>query len=397
MKSRIRDTVLTLLGITALIVYVLACRPSFSPDGTKVVFPLIDRKARQTSVVVYDVKKKTVETIAAASSTKNSGEDKDEVLAYSAQWLPQGRQVLANGISLIMILPVGSQSPTRILTLDDKLEAGSLIMPPPVIGNYQFLVSSTSVQEKNEKGQTVTVDKPAILRVNLDTWDTVTTRIRMNVNLIGNGTQLFYTGETQNGDQDVYEIGRLDPEKVTQNALLQLRKEEYGELTGFLSPNKKGDRFAITAHLDDAARVLLVRGSVVEKVLSVAGKESGIRIGNAEWSPDEKKIFAAFIKKLDKDGNAQFGILEVPLDGGSIHELSLFTGKSTDDTLWFYQIALSPDGRQVAASSVCVGSDGDIKPQDHALYLVDVSSSAWNVTKVPVPFPSEPKSGADKK
>jgi hypothetical protein len=397
MKCRMRDSFLTLLGIAGLLVYVLACRPSFSPDGTKVVFPVVDNKARRTSIVLYDIKRKTLETMAVFASTKNTGEDKDEVLAYSVQWLPPGQHVLVNGISLIMTLAVGSQSPARILTLDEKLDAGSLILPPPMIGNHQFLISKIKEQERDAKGEMLQVEKPALMRINLQTWETKFLPIRLECSLFSNGTQLFYSGQIHDGDQKAYEIGRLDMETGTQTALLQLKEKEYGELDGFVSLNRAGDRFAIGSLYQDEIRIVLIRGNSVEKMIPVTAKGSPVKIGNMEWSADEKSLYAAYTREVDKDGNIQFGVLEVPLNGGSTHEMPLFTGKLSDDDLLYFPIALSPDGRRIAASSLSFGSDEEIQPQDRALYLVDLSSSKWKVVKVAVPLPSPAKTEAGKK
>jgi len=50
----IRDHILAAIGVGAFILCVLACRPAFSPDGKKVVFPVFDPGSEQTTVMLYD-------------------------------------------------------------------------------------------------------------------------------------------------------------------------------------------------------------------------------------------------------------------------------------------------------------------------------------------------------
>jgi hypothetical protein len=388
MRSKIRDACFTLLGIAGLMVYVLGCAPSFSPDGTKVAFPVINNQAGQTSIVVYDIEKKTFETLAVFAGTKNEG-DGDEVLAYSVQWMPRGQQVLINGMSLITIMPVGSQGHARTLLLN-KAKASVPILPPPVIGDYQYVFP---------KGD----NPPALLRVNLQSWETQSIPIKyageLGGDLFSDGTQLYCTGKIDNNGQTVYEIIKLNGEDGTQTVLLQLSKDECGELTGFFRLNQAGDRMAIGFTYLDGGKIVLVRGNSMERMIPVGVMGGWIKIGKLEWSTDEKSLFASFVKMLDDEGNAQFGVIEVPLHGGNTHEMPLFTGKSSseDDELLYFQIALSPDGKKIAASSLSFESKTDLEPQDRALYLVDMSHPQWEVTKVPMPLLSASKAEAGKR
>jgi hypothetical protein len=385
MKSRICDCFLTLLGIAGLMVYVLGCGPSFSPDGTKVAFPVLDREAGQTSIVVYDMNKNTLETVAVFAGTTGGEMEEDEALGYSVQWMPRGQQVLINGSSLITILPVGSQGPARTLALN-KEKASCPTFPPPVIGDYQYIFT----REAKE-------DHPiTLLRVNLQSWETKSIPIQPRGEPSGpfsDGKQLYYADKIDNKDQTVYEIIKLNGEDGTQTVLLQLNEEECGKLMGFFRWNHTGDRFAIPSIYQDEAHIVLIRGNSIEKMIPVGAKGRRINMGNLEWSTDEKSLFATFAERLDdEEDNAQFGVIEVPLDGGSTHEIPLFTGKldNNEDGLFCFQIALSPDGRKIAASSLSFISDSDeaLKPQDRALYLVDISRPQWEVTKVPMPPPS---------
>ena len=371
--NRLRDILLTLFGILALAIYVLACRPSFSPDGSRVVYTVIGDK--QTRVMLYDIKNKHSETLFVALSPS------DHEITCSAQWLPNGQQVLINGESSIIILPVGSSKPARLIVLHEKVNEESMVFPLPVVGNNQFLAN-----------------KSDILRVNLETGETLKVAGKDKedyVLLKGPGSQVFYAVLSGDHKEDkVLEIGRLDTETLARTPLIELRPQEGQKFSPFLSAARDGNRLALTGRYQDELQILIYRGLALEKTLSVATKKSDIKLGNTEWSSDEKTIYAAFSRKLDNGDNAQYGVLGVPLNGDTIHETLLFTGKAedgNDNSTNLFQIALSPDGRRIAATSALHN------PEDQALYLIDVGNAQWKVTKIPVPIMSDTESVAKKK
>ena len=58
-----RASILPLIGLIALSAYILACRPGFSPDGSQVVYPVLDEKTNSFRIVVYDLKQKKNTTL----------------------------------------------------------------------------------------------------------------------------------------------------------------------------------------------------------------------------------------------------------------------------------------------------------------------------------------------
>jgi hypothetical protein len=57
---------------------------------------------------------------------------------------------------------------------------------------------------------------------------------------------------------------------------------------------------------------------------------------------------------------------------------------------------LSPNGRYVVASSICL-EDGTAKPEDRSLFMVDLGSPDRRVARVAVPFPAAPRSARELK
>ena len=372
MKSGILDTCLTLLGMTGLLVYVLACAPSFSPDGRKVAFPVVDYDTDRVSILVCDINKKNFETVTEFANP----ELPDEEMAYTVQWTPDGKHILITGSSLIMMAPAESRAPARTFQLRGDIDLWSL-STPPVIGDHLFLV---------------TEDEPVLYRLNLQSWEWKSFQLPFNQDESGmvfsDGKQLYLPVKLDKEGQTVYSIMRVNTETGECTRVAQIRSDDTGELTGYSWLKLAGNRFAAVSNDEDTARIVLIRGDSVEKTI-LAGKEGeDIKIGNLAPSPDGKRIFASVCRK-DGSGNIEFGIMESQLDGGETRRMILFTGSpeiDDDKNEFSFQIAISPDGKKIAASSVSGIEYEKLRPGDRALYLVDVSRQEWKSEKIRVPL-----------
>jgi predicted acyl esterase len=88
----------------------------------------------------------------------------------------------------------------------------------------------------------------------------------------------------------------------------------------------------------------------------------------------------------------QLGVLEIPADGGAGRQIPLFrvTGKEDSDVSTL-QVDVSHDGKTLAAASTYLqrssGSKAQqrLKPEDVALYFIDLSRPDRKITKVPIP------------
>ncbi len=405
-SRRNHDSFLALLGMIAVAAYVLACRPSFSPDGTKVAFPVFDKDARQSTVLVYDLRTKTMQEIfkktllpeikeekSPAASTQQSAaqkpsgplfasSDEDEQLILEVQWLADGKHLVVNDHSTAHIVPFGLADPIRTFQLGNELDAGGLVtMPPPVAGPYQVF----SVEG-------------FLVRVNLQTGDIFSVPTKDDYGLLGyQGGRIYCFALRDSNEQGAdFELDTLDVESLTRTPLFHLKKDDLGGLEGFPAISRDGTRIAILGEVDDVPQIRLFRGDRLEKALTIAKKESDMEVGIAEWTSDGKVIFGAYRRKTNSDVY-QFGILEVPVSGEVIRETPLFTcGSDVDNWQDRFQVTLSPDGRTVAAASTGFGRK-DIKPEDHGLYLIDLGSPGRKPTKVTVPFAPIPKQIPEKK
>ena len=374
MKSRIIDACLTLLGVSGLMIYVLACAPSFSPDGKKVAFPVIDYDADDVSILVYDIRKNKFETVAELTNPNLSNED----AAYSVQWMPDGKQILITGTSIIMMSSVESKGPTRTFQPDEDMKFYTLLTPP-VVGNYQFILDS---------------DEPVIYRINLQNWETQSFNISLGRDgpspPFSDGKQIYFAFVQEKEDQTFYSFMNLDMGNGKYTPVAQINSDESGSLEGLGLAMLEGDRFAVGSKYQDRPHIVILHGNSIEKMIPIGEKEENINLGNIVQSPDGESLFAAI------NSHDRFSVIEVPLDGRKIRKLDLFAGNGMDDNKnsLAFRIALSPDGKKIAASSVSGLEYTKLKSEDRALYLVDVGPSEWRVKKIPVPLKPASKRAA---
>jgi len=64
-RGRTRDVMLGAAGLVALLCYVLACGPAFSPDDSQVLYPSNDPASGHTVMAVYDRRTRTTRTTGA--------------------------------------------------------------------------------------------------------------------------------------------------------------------------------------------------------------------------------------------------------------------------------------------------------------------------------------------
>ncbi len=379
-----RDAALMLVGMVCLAAYVLAClpsRPAFSPDGSKILFSWVDSETGWFTAALYDRTGQDVETI---FNFRVPGKP-EEGLAM-VRWDPDGKRAIVawreklgeNSIIRVMVLPLGSKNPTRhfLVPVDKELLLESLVIPPPLLHGQLFLGGKTSVR-----------------RLDLQTGDIKTQDFGEELDglvLVENRDQVYYLSKSK-GAPSVFEIGNIDKDTLARIPTLRLEEKDVGKISGFFAILKDGSRIAVVSELplrppftDTLRGILIYHGNYLERAIWL-GSQPGMDLLNSEWSPDGTVVYTAFVKKLSSEGEYDDGILEVPLNGTSLREIPLIPQRKKDG--FDFQIAVSPDGKTIAA----------FKVQDLALYLIDLASSDRKVTRIPVPSPATPKPGQEEK
>ena len=392
---KFRNHVLALVGVAAFIVCVLACRPAFSPDGKKVVFPVFDPESKQATVMLYDRETRRLERLFTRPSQS------DDFLLASAIWTPDGKHVViatteemgfkatANSSKqlipveskdpfMVAVIPLDRKEPIRFLHVPENPGLQGLIQPPPIVGKHLFLGGASRMSRLDlETGE---IKTETLTQLPGDKED--------GILIFGGGERLYYIRV----HEETSEIGTLDPVTLGTRAIIELRKSEAGRCNVFPAVSKDGSRIAVEVGDEKGqTKIRIYHESILERTLEVGTSDEPIRLGNLLWSSDEQFIYAAQFKNLG-EGKTECGLYEIPINGGKPRSTALCVTKENGTAPVVFQIALSPDGKCVAASGG-FSSGNTTEEENRALYLVDLRRAKRPVTKIPAIASKPVKSG----
>jgi len=375
-----RNSLLAAIGLAALLIYILACT-SFSPDDSKVAYPAFDAKSGAVCVSVYDRKNGTSDEIFAVASIKDAQPSNREPCLLRPQWLPDGRHILVTfpeekSLTLAM-LSYGVREPVRLFSLPELNDAAPLLMMPlPIISSRVFF----SVEEKS------------VARVDLVTGEIQTREFTNTVNVYSSadGRALLVIEEVK-GDEPGTVLSRMNPETLALQPVMRWTNQVADG--GFLAFNRDGSKVAFIEERGEGLSVTVVGGGKVEVSRPIELRDEKLAFSPvAAFSPKDDCVYAAFRRAPEAETNASYGIVEFPLSGAPPRWTTLLTasGKGKGEAVMFFQPTLSHDGRTLAvASTYLLLQDQTIKPEDCALFLVDLSTPHRRVTKVKIQLPSE--------
>ena len=112
-----------------------------------------------------------------------------------------------------------------------------------------------------------------------------------------------------------------------------------------------------------------------------------------DLGPRGDRVFTAYASKAEDAEDAEYGVVEIPLSREPLRWIPLFRAKSDKEDLIFAQASLSHDGQTWAmATSYLYLQNESVKPEDCALFLVEVGQAKPKITKVPITPPLHRKS-----
>jgi hypothetical protein len=380
---RTRDSILAVIGFAAVLIYILACA-SFSPDDSKIVFPSWDPATGSLSVAVYDRTAKTTEHLLVLPV--------EGATAYLRPgWTADGKRVIAvwsygssDKRAQIALLPFKTKEPTRILNVGEFDEiATSLMLPQQILGSYLFLAAKSSV-----------------LRLDLASGAIQEREIGDGAMVLVQQGGAYYGRKVPSpsaSKEKRLEIGRLDVNTLECTPILQTVEEDD---EGPFAVSRDGSRFAVETKKDGRFRVLVFNGRELVRTIPFGADAEKLEPGNLQWSADGSTLYVVFVKPLQDAAHHQFGVLELPANGGPGRQIPLFgTSRRDDMDPWLFQIDLSHDGKMLAGASTYLWSHEKEKLQadDLALYLIDLSRADRKVTRIPIPAPPKPRAEPAKK
>jgi hypothetical protein len=401
--------ILALVALASLVVCILACRSSFSPDGSKILMPAAGGEFEQGHLLMYDrPTAKWTHLLSVASPHRG-----DDVPIPTAIWTADGKEVIASWAAdsriVVSVLPVGRPSPTRFYQFDISTEGedadkkGTCLIEPPVLRGRHLLFG----------GQVLTVlnlDSGEINRQELPVSEG-TNNANRGIWLFGQGKEICYLM----GSDDEAEAGRLDVSdlahlRLVPSVKLDPKKEDGNPFVAVSAPD---GRLALTGGDEDNQSLLIYRQSKLERTFPFgAATNNGTMLGNHIWSLDGKTLYAAGFRSLEpgpfakavhasyealrslgfrpsepRPFDLQVLVCEIPLDGRPVRETPLFRMASSRNETYrmLYQIALSPDGRTLAVGDGYAWAHTESRKPNLALYLMDLSAESRPVSRIPIP------------
>jgi len=374
-STRTRDAALTVIGFAAVLLYILACA-SFSPDGSKVLFPSNDPKTGGTVLAVYDRGAHTTRALLAFPPAPGN----DGAYMIRPAWTPDGSHVVAlwgdnDDEFRITVLPISGKGPMRMLVVKDVKGdmASAILVPPPIVGSQLFI---------GEDGQ--------IRRVDLQSGAELVKKIEGELLLVGQHDRIYCGRElSEKGKETRVEVGLVDADTLALTPLFETT--EAGGDPPFFAVSRDGARVALAGEKDSVPQILVFERNQLRNTIPIGSKADDMKLGFFQWSRDASTLFGVFRTKV-AETEYQLGVLEIPAAGGAARQIPLFrvTGKEDSDVMTL-QVDVSHDGKTLAAASTYLQmSSGSkvqrrLKPQDVALYFIDLSRPDRKITKVPIP------------
>jgi hypothetical protein len=370
---RKRQLALLLLAAGLWLTAVIACRASFSPDGSRVLFPFIDQARKQSAIGLYDLKNGKTELVFSVSSAGKEGG-----FLLAPQWTSDGQRAIVTSLDgskrlSVHVLPLETRTPSRLFVLDqEKDQTAALLNPPALAGGRYLFLGGTSVN-----------------RLDLETGEVLVSDLKGEIALLGQDEVVYYLRDVE-GAGKAREVGKLEHEGAWENlrlAPLATFADEGGELGKFLAVDREGARFALTAEKEGLTGVSIASLREPQRRIVFGSRAEAGMLGNLLWAPDGRRIFVAYAREAPEK-KIQFGACEVPLEGGEVRRIPLFSMAigGAERELYLFQIALSPDGKTLAASSALLDPD-KLEPADRALWLIDLGGAERKISRVPLPSP----------
>lgn len=366
-----RDVLLTAVGWIALLLYILACRPSWSPDGSKLLISYYDPSTDNAGVSLVELATGAARTVFIKSEAPS-----DYVI--SAQWDQSGEYaILWSDEHELLLLPIDSTVPARVLKLPEDVEWTAL--PIPEVDGSLFFTGD------------------AVAKIDIATGEVVSRETDLEPGLFVGPSGIFYVSKTYdevprdgrthfvtNG----YEIGRVDERELTLQALFRIEQDYLDqadiEELGYVAVEPSGRRLAFSGSSDAGAPIVLCGLEGIERVVWPALSADEFALGNIEWSSTAGVLYAAALTYEESEDVTQFSLAEISLDESSTRLIPL--GRIQErvvDNFYALQIALSPDGSTIAASAAHFENDA-LSDADRALFLVELDDPERPITRIPL-------------
>ena len=383
MKTRtMRDTALALTGLAALAVCILACT-SFSPDDSKVLYPVFSGADGAVGMAVYDCASRKSDLVFVPTTLPTADTNAVEAEVVRPQWLDNRRILLSwpggqnDPVFHLAVLSLGVRGPVRLFDLPGTKAEAMCLAPLPVAGESVFVA----------KGESRTVIRLDVSTGAFTIRDLPGEDSHYLLFPAAPGEGVLYLQEPGGQKPATTRVfGRMDPRTFALTPLISFTNEIADG--SFLAFDPRGRRLAFLEGPEDSRQVCVLERGKPAMPRRLDGMGSDTQLGNAAFSRRGDTLIGDFHRK--KDAVSSFGLIEIPLGDGPARETLLVPACQLNDEHsdgFLFQVGLSHDGKTAAVASTYVASASkQFKPEDCALFLVDLSDPNRKVTKVPIPM-----------
>lgn len=383
-----RNALLAMTALGALTLYILACT-SFSPDDTKVLYPSFDSSGA-VGVAVYDRETRRSEMLFVPMTYKQAESNSVAPYLLRSQWLPDGQNLLVawtggEGVSdellNLAVMPFGRRGPVRQILLPEIEDAAQHLSVPLCVGGDYLLLAAS---------------RENLARINLQTGALTVHEMTNNPGQltlypVPDGKQVFFIQE-QNEPERRYIFGKLDPRDFKRTTLLTITNQLSDG--SFFAYDGQGGRVAFVERAGDRSQLVVLESGKPDYRRTLWTNQANYAFGNAILSPKGDRIWASYQRSVSGTTGATFGLMEIPIGDAPIRETALFSvSRDVDKEVLYFQIGVSHDGKTAAGASTYLACTAEgFKPEDCALFFVDLNDPNRRVTKVPITMPASPRS-----
>jgi hypothetical protein len=394
--------VLGAVGIVALALYVIACGPSWSPDGRQIVFPyVVGADLTRQGIALYDLPKKRVSSVLEWSS-QGSGHD-----YVQARWARDGRSVLAvviredaNEVQVLQ-LPRRGGLAQRVFILPKTTDGLAGALFPVEVGGRLYLGGDDITRLDLATGELKSIPAGQVDKEH-------------SAILLSQGDRILYLRNGSDGQegavppagsatggappptggkQGSLDLGELDANTLELRRICTIHAAEM-DRTG--TDDLENATYAagpgesqVTAVLssDEKSRLIILGLGGIEKAVEPK-LGPGVSLGQLAWTADGRTAYAATFGPTADAKSLQFSLAEFSADLALVRVVPITTlAKGDRDELMLRDgIALSPDGRTMAAMTSFSEEEGSHR----GLFLVDLRDPQRRVTAIDCPVSPGP-------
>jgi hypothetical protein len=385
--TKTRDRILAGIAGAALLIYILACAgSSFSPDDSKVLYPSNDPTTGHPVLAIYDRQTRKSRALFVIPN--------DDAWLTGTAWTKDGARAVAiwtgNADRIdIASIPLGTSRPIRLFNFaipNSGSDAGLqfLYWPPAVVGSSLFVSAGN-----------------AIHRFDLEYGREASVAVEGDPILFGLNDRVFYARGLEKAtleNPDRMEFGIVDLRSLSLSPLYTM---PWDDKRGIFGLSRDGKLLATvttpeTGSDASAFKIAIYENGQLRQSIPISAELKNLdMVSDLNWSGDSRKLYFSYRLQLGQQ-TFQYGIAEVPIGNGNPRALPLLTATSAEgeENNFGLLAGLSRDGRTLAAASTYLQSNRDeiarhlaqrLQAKDLALYLIDVASPEWKVSKVPIP------------